>query len=373
MRDIVNVILWAALIQGLFLASLFIFSKKNRSFANFLLGMFLISIILEAINTILPFNAIGNYSISDYFSLLEVKLFIPVFFMHFVLEKLGSSSKYSWFLKINYVIAFLISGITLINLYLFIFNSSSIAKEMDYYITDRVHLWLQVYAFMITVCAFVIALKETLRYRSLVRNEFTDFTMLKINWLWQFIFMLLPATILWGVEIARIMITGYSQYDFVLIIWGFIALFLYFLSYKAYKHQNLFEKFPESILSGESVKSIGRKEHNCSTENSEIIKSLMRENEYFLNQHLTIHFFAREIEMSPRLISSCVNKNIGLNFNEWVNHYRVEKALEIINSDVQKRLSIEGVGYDCGFKSRSAMYAAFKKKLGHSPGYYQKN
>ena len=99
----------------------------------------------------------------------------------------------------------------------------------------------------------------------------------------------------------------------------------------------------------------------------------MENQQFYLNEELTLHSFAKEINMSSRLISSCINKNMGHNFNEWVNNYRVEKALEIIKSDEKNMLSIEGIGSDSGFKSRSAMYAAFKKKLGHSPGFYRSN
>ena len=99
----------------------------------------------------------------------------------------------------------------------------------------------------------------------------------------------------------------------------------------------------------------------------------MEKQQFYLDEELTLHSFAKEINMSSRLISSCINKNMGHNFNEWVNNYRVEKALEIIKSDEKNMLSIEGIGSDSGFKSRSAMYAAFKKKLGHSPGFYRNN
>ena len=99
----------------------------------------------------------------------------------------------------------------------------------------------------------------------------------------------------------------------------------------------------------------------------------VEEHQYYLNKELTVHSFAKEIDMSPRLISSCINKNIGVNFNEWVNNYRVDYALSIITSDFDNLLSIEGIGSDSGFKSRSAMYTAFKKKLGNSPGHFRKN
>ena len=370
MQGIVNVILWAALIQGLFLAVLYIFSKQHKSFANFLLGMFLISIILEAFTTILPYDYIGSYAIGEYFSLPEVKLFIPLFFVHYILEKLGSASRYRWFLKINYLIAIAISAIVLINLYLFLFKDSSIVLEYDFFLVDKTHLVFQCYAFLMTICAFVISIKETLRYRNLVRNEFSDYQMLQINWLWQLIFMLLPAAILWGVEIVRILITGQGQFNFVLVIWGFVALFLYFLSYKAYRHQNLFDELPKSELergpSGSDVHIT-----KCNPKNSETIRQLMLEHQYYLNHDLTLYLLAKEINMSSRLISSCINQNFGCNFNEWINGFRVEKALELLKSDSQNRLSIEGIGAEAGFKSRSAMYAAFKKKLGHSPGHYR--
>ena len=115
-----------------------------------------------------------------------------------------------------------------------------------------------------------------------------------------------------------------------------------------------------------------KEKHPCKEENRSKIISEMEQHQFFLNEELTLHSFAREINMSSRLISSCVNKNMGFNFNEWVNDYRVERALEIIKSDSENKLSIEGIGSDSGFKSRSAMYAAFKKKLGHSPGFYRK-
>jgi len=372
MENFINVILWAALIQGFLLALLYIFSKNYKSFANFLLGMFLLSILMEAFNTILPYNSIGDYDLGSYFTLPESKLFIPIFFFHFVLEKLGRSSNYKWFLNINYAIAVLIAGITLANLYLHFFESSSLEKVLSYEVTDSLHLVLQCYAYIIIVVTLSLAIVETLKYRNLVRNEYSDFGMLQINWLWQFIFTLIPATILWGIELVQIIVTGNGFEEFVLVTWGFVALFIYILSYKAFQYPNLFENFPEPIL-GEKGKPIQNPDRICNRENSDAIQSFMQDKESFLNQNLTIHHFAKEIDMSPRLISSCVNQNLDVNFNEWVNGFRVKKALEIIKNDTHNALTIEGIGDDSGFKSRSTMYAAFQKQLGKSPGYFKPN
>jgi AraC-like DNA-binding protein len=97
----------------------------------------------------------------------------------------------------------------------------------------------------------------------------------------------------------------------------------------------------------------------------------MQENKYYLNQNLTLHEFAKETQISPRTISNCVNQSLGLNFNEWINNYRVDRAIEIMKDPKNDHLSIEGVGIDAGFKSRSAMYTAFKKKTGQTPGNFR--
>ena len=94
----------------------------------------------------------------------------------------------------------------------------------------------------------------------------------------------------------------------------------------------------------------------------------MESGQFFLKKDLTIHEFAKEIDTSPRLISTCINQSFGFNFNEWVNNYRVDFALDILKNKDNDHLSIEGVGSDSGFKSRSAMYIAFKKKTGKTPG-----
>ena len=144
------------------------------------------------------------------------------------------------------------------------------------------------------------------------------------------------------------------------------------MSVYADRNPNLFENMPhgahQQARSGKKAKD----NHPCTEESRAMIVSEMEKCQYYLNEELTLHAFAEEINMSSRLISSCINKSLGCNFNEWVNNYRVENALRLIKSDENNLLSIEGIGSDSGFKSRSAMYAAFKKKLGHSPGYYRK-
>jgi AraC-like DNA-binding protein len=371
-ETIITVIIWAAVIQGLLLGVIFISSRKHRSFANRLLGFFLLTFVFAALSDMLPIGEIGNYSISGYFTLPEVKLLFPVLFLHFVLEKLGRSSFYRLFLKIHYILAFAIIGLTLVNILLVLFSDNTLLDLLGWKYLEPFFMGQQYYAFILTMTAFVIALRETWRYRNLVRNEFTDFELLGINWLWQFIFLLAPIILVWGAELFRIVLGGTGQSELTTVAYIFIALFNYFVSYKAFTQQTLFEGSDHPLSGTESMPETS--DVSRASFDHEIcarIKDDMKTKEYYLNQNLTIHDFARDIQVSARTISSCINQSEGFNFNEWVNNHRVDKALEILKDPNSKHLSIEGIGIDSGFKSRSAMYAAFRRKLGISPGYFR--
>jgi AraC-like DNA-binding protein len=374
MDKIANVIIWVIVIQGFFLGFTYIFSKKSKSNANKILGFFLLAFVFEALSSdFFPYNYVGDYLIGDYFGLPEVKLFFPALFLNYVLEKLDRVSAYKNYLRVNYLFAILILGLTLLNIVFHLTLNTSIREVFGVELTNSIFMTSQYCAFVLTVAVFIISIVETYRYRKMAQNEFTDFGMLQINWLWQFIFILFPIILLWGYELVYIILGGTGPSDFLSITWIFVFVFLYFFSFKAYRNPNLFQHVPLNIQKEIGFRNEEKENHPCTDENSNRIISEMENQKFYLNEELTIHSFAKDINMSARLISSCINKNLGHNFNEWVNNYRVERALHIIKSDQKNMLSIEGIGSDSGFKSRSAMYAAFKKKLGHSPGFYRNN
>jgi AraC-like DNA-binding protein len=372
MEVIIIIVIWAAVIQGFLLGLLFIVSRKHRSFASRLLGYFLLTFVFAALSDLLPFSEIGNYSISGYFTLPEVKLLFPVLFIHFVLEKVGRSSFYRLFLRVNYSLAFLMISLTLINILLVLISGSTLLGLLGWSYLEPLFMGQQYYAFILTVVTLIIALKETLRYRNLVRNEFADFEMMKIRWLWQYIIVLAPIILLWGAELFRIARGGTGQSELTTLAYIFIAFFNYFVSYKAFTQQTLFDTsavFPGTV-EFKPVES-NKSRVTVDPDNCEKIRNEMETKEFYLNQNLSLHDFAREIQISARIISACINQHFGINFNEWVNNYRVEKALANLKDPKSDHLSIEGIGTSSGFKSRSAMYEAFRRKLGKSPGHFR--
>jgi len=217
-----------------------------------------------------------------------------------------------------------------------------------------------------------IAVIEIKSYQRKIKNEYSDVDMLDVKWLWQFVFAVMPITLMWGLELGRIAFGGRGMSDFILAAWFFVIVFIYFMSYKAFQQKNLLEGLPKPVNSKASQLT------NDSEVNSHLedlafkILADMESNKYYLDQNLTIHDLSKSLNTPPRQLSACINNQMGLNFNEWVNNFRVDAALELLKDPSKIHYSIEGIGEDAGFKSRSAMYTAFKKKTGHTPGYYRK-
>lgn len=139
-------------------------------------------------------------------------------------------------------------------------------------------------------------MKETRRYQNLVRNEISEITMLDINWLWQFIFIIAPIVIFWGAELIRISLGGKGQSEFTTIAFNFIAIFNYFVSFKAFTQQTLFDKSFDILSTMSEPINSERPQALVENEVCKKMKNLMDLNKYYLNQNLTLQEFSKEIQ-----------------------------------------------------------------------------
>jgi AraC-like DNA-binding protein len=89
--------------------------------------------------------------------------------------------------------------------------------------------------------------------------------------------------------------------------------------------------------------------------------------ESFTNMDLTIADLANDLKLHPKPVSTAINSRSQQNFNSYVNQFRIEKAKSLLAKEKMENLSIEGIGKEVGFHSKSAFYAAFRKETGTTP------
>ncbi|CAC9973360.1 helix-turn-helix domain-containing protein [Flavobacterium panici] len=102
---------------------------------------------------------------------------------------------------------------------------------------------------------------------------------------------------------------------------------------------------------------------------SEKLENIMNDKSLYKNPNLNLQDLSKEINISSHQLSQFLNNNLGKNFTSFVNEFRINEACRIITSS--DKLTLESVGYDVGFNSKSTFFAAFKKHTGTTPLNYQ--
>ena len=97
------------------------------------------------------------------------------------------------------------------------------------------------------------------------------------------------------------------------------------------------------------------------------LKRLMKDEALYRTPNLKIDALADRMDVGVNLLSQFMNEHVGQNFASFINAYRVAEAQQLLLAKDLTHLTIEAIGYEVGFNSKSAFYTAFKKQTGKTP------
>jgi AraC-like DNA-binding protein len=66
-----------------------------------------------------------------------------------------------------------------------------------------------------------------------------------------------------------------------------------------------------------------------------------------------------------------INEGTGMNFNDFINRYRVEAVKKAFEQGEHQRKTLEGIAWEAGFNSKSTFLRAFKKHTAMTPTQYK--
>lgn len=102
------------------------------------------------------------------------------------------------------------------------------------------------------------------------------------------------------------------------------------------------------------------------------LKQYMVEEKPFLNPSLTIQDVSKDIKVPVRDLSLLINHKLEQHFYDFVNSYRIERAMDILKDVTKSKVTILEILYEVGFNSKSSFNTAFKKHTGNTPTSYRK-
>ncbi|REC50368.1 helix-turn-helix domain-containing protein [Chryseobacterium pennipullorum] len=126
----------------------------------------------------------------------------------------------------------------------------------------------------------------------------------------------------------------------------------------------------EEIVSEEKTSPKIDEEKNTQIDS---LKEFMIKNEPYLDSSLTIQNLAEQVEMPVKDLSALINLYMDKHFFDFVNEYRIEKAMQILKDSSQKELTVLEILYQVGFNSKSSFNTSFKKYTGTTPTDFRKN
>lgn len=97
------------------------------------------------------------------------------------------------------------------------------------------------------------------------------------------------------------------------------------------------------------------------------ISRVIREKQLFKQNDFSLQLLSDELNSNSSYISQIINHGLGIRFNDYINRFRVEEAKVQLLSSKNKHLTIEAISEQCGFKSKSTFFRAFKKETGLTP------
>jgi AraC-like DNA-binding protein len=272
----------------------------------------------------------------------------------------------------------------LFNLYVIIasFNPEfSEGIRLDHVEVDHQAPWLFNFFLLLTVISgpfyFVLSISLFKKLDIDVFNNFSSYEHVDLDWLRKLVYI-------FGAIWTILMIFATLHHVLHLFSWVFcthgltlsLSAFIILIGYYGLKQKEIFIHFPDRNV--EYVTEPKAKYAGISLSATEIevyinkIKQFMEAEKPYLDADISLPELANKLEIPSHHLSRVINEQLGTNFFDFINQYRIEEVKARINNPEFDKLSLLGIAFDSGFNTKSAFNRVFKKMTGLTPSEYRR-
>lgn len=130
--------------------------------------------------------------------------------------------------------------------------------------------------------------------------------------------------------------------------------------------------FPEDMVRPTASKKKALLDAASATTYAHRLEQYIREETPYLDPNLSLRSLAEQIDLHPNQLSWLLNESLGKNFNEFINHYRVETFKALSRDPKKAHITLIGLAYESGFNSKTVFNTYFKKETGLTPRQFLK-
>jgi len=237
--------------------------------------------------------------------------------------------------------------------------------------------WYQIAGVISMAFYLVLSLQHYSKYKKLVFEKVSFADSILFQWIQNFLIAFLSILILR----VLLFILNPEWGEFGSQFWHYIvfSIVVFYISINGYanaiKIAVLSDINSENInVFSESENEEKPKQGNINQKEIELwqqnILKLIENEKIYRNPKLTLFDVSKLLETTTKTISNSINSGFEMNFNDFINHYRIEAVKKKLKNEEHKTSTLLGIAFDCGFNSKATFNRAFKKSTGVSPKDY---
>jgi len=215
---------------------------------------------------------------------------------------------------------------------------------------------------------FIAAFYRLYRHEQFMKQQFSSREKVALKWIRFTLTMLLIIILLSFFNTLALFTPLREYYELLLILISLVVVyFIVGVMTRMIRQPGLFQTA--------SVDNAKNQQLSLSEEETEKISKRLRDHmnteEPFLNSELSLTNLAGQIGVTERNLSEVINGVFNTNFYDFINHYRIEKAKELLVKPPDPKMSIQQIMYEVGFNSKSSFNTEFKKRTGTTPSAFK--
>ncbi len=269
----------------------------------------------------------------------------------------------------------------------------------DYYLMDGQNdpdfqNWYVAVGLVSLLCYLLLSYQYYTKYRAFILQELSFADTVQFKWVRNFLiacFIYFFSTLL----LDLMSVLGFNV-DYTTTWWYYLlfALLFYYIAITGYAnsierkkkfeldflryHSNALLTLPQNTIEDVSFEVIADKNQPISN-NEDLqfqiwktkVQEAVEQNHLYRDPELTLTDLANQLGTNASLLSKVINRSFNLNFNDFINKYRVIEVKEKLADIANSNLTIMSLAYDAGFNSKATFNRAFKKYTGENPRKYQ--
>lgn len=363
MQEVLNQLVFFGFIQSVFLLIIYIVSAKRGKAINKYMLLLIVVLLIGLLGKVI-YNS-GVYGRN--FRFIAFSEFSALFFgptIYLFTESILNKTKFKKTDLVHYI-----PGITysLFIVFYFLIPEDEIIKErIKTGELQRVIYACHAVGLVVNITYWFLGVKYFFSFKKEMRNQVSYEIHIRFmqNFLYITGFVLFVWTVLFVTSFFGFPMLERSTRPYI---WMFLTLLVLFITYYLMLSPEVLKEIPDlkekkytqSKLSMDDLEQLKLK-----------LETIMIEKKPYLNNKLLKSELAELLGVNSPELARLLNENVGMNFFEYVNYYRIKEFVNLAETEKGKQLTFFGLAQEAGFNSKTTFNKSFKKLMGVAPSVY---